>query len=458
MRKEKFKSLILLVLFATSIFLSREFWHRDNVDYNLAKENKEIKLEEDIIRPYKYLINFNSRSHTVVYVDDDLWGYSKSYIARALTNKNSKVSTLETSQYNKLLEQGSLVLNFHKDSNIYILSKFLDIELDSQIWKQVPSINNIYLSLEGEPFIVVESNEVYKKIYNFDYSYDEILERISEIKNSDDYTLYYSIKDSFNVNSNLFIPYNLNRKIPNIYLDNELKIEDLNKVRSFSESFFNKDIDYMREIIEKNGSILHIYNEEVLKYKKSGIIEYFNPVQENISERKLFLSLGTAINFLSEKDLIDENMYLKSIEEIEFKNNLGYRFIFKYYFNDLEVISQEDRDYIEIDVFNNYIQGYKKNIRYGKKIDYVDDEALSLLDLINLNFQVLEEDYLEEDLDDDFLVNNIISDIKDISLYYYEMEDNERNILKPVWGINLGDYIYIFDIYTGDFFDKKIKE
>lgn len=461
--KEKLKTLLLIVLFGTSLFLSREFWAGSTYsDYVQASEEENLVFENNIVRPYKFLINFSNKNHTVIYGQDNIWHLSKPYIIQALDSKNSKITNISKKDYNKLLNKSSLLLNFNTESSTYILSESLDFELNNLMAKKVPTFKSILISLLEEPFIVLESEGVYKKIYNFDYDYKDLEEYLYRIKEKGEFTNYYAIKESLNVNSNLFIPYNLNENIPDLYLKDELDIRNLENIRDFSKKFFNKDIDYMREIVEKDNSVLHIYNEEVLKYKPDGLVEYFNPLEENVLERNLSLSLKTAIKFLHNKYLMSEDIYLSNIEEIKCKGNLGYRFTFKYYINNLEVISKENsRDYMEIDVFNNYIQSFKKNTRYiVRKEDKLED-AISLLDIININYETFEKDYLlkeNESLEDDLRVEKVISSIDSVGLYYFEdLVEEGQVLLKPVWAVNIQDYVYLLDIYSGELLDKKKK-
>ena len=86
--------------------------------------------------------------------------------------------------------------------------------------------------------------------------------------------------------------------MPKIYVENEFNINDIDEIREMAERFFNKDIDYIGEIIEDSGSIIYLYNQQVLKVNPNGQIEYFNPLEESVVERNLYTSLNYAKTFI----------------------------------------------------------------------------------------------------------------------------------------------------------------
>ena len=72
--------------------------------------------------------------------------------------------------------------------------------------------------------------------------------------------------------------------MPLIYVENELDVDDIDGIREIAEAFFDKDIEYLREIIEGNGSILYIYDQRVLKIYQNGLLEYFHPLEAQLGK------------------------------------------------------------------------------------------------------------------------------------------------------------------------------
>ena len=194
----------------------------------------------------------------------------------------------------------------------------------------------------------------------------------------------------------------MSKELPLVYVENELNIDDIEEIRNIAKNFFEKNIDYIREIVENNGSVLYVYNQKVLKINQSGLLEYFNPLEESVKERNLYISLNTASEFLSSHIGVPKDLYLSKIEEIESELNFGYRLTFKYRIRGFPVVLGKDiaEDFIQIDVFNEHIRNYKRFIRRDMNIDVSNmteaSEMLSAFDVINMNYDLLEKGYIKD--------------------------------------------------------------
>lgn len=458
--KDSIKSLFLLLLFLTSIFLSKHIWVSD-VD-NLAKKTRDENIEDidiDLLRPYKVLVNFNKRNHTIKYGKDTiLWDESKDYIREGFTSRNISIEEIKRDEYKDYLKKKSIVFHFPKGLNTYLLGKSLNIDKMNSVTEDIAKTEYIYLSLHGkERFLILSWEDRFYKISNFSIDVRKLNEELSRIEKDARYTGYYPVTDSMEIDSLLYIPYNMLDSYPYVYMGDIDRDNYLRVARKNSEEFFKKDIDYIREVVEGSGSILHIYDKEVLKYGTDGSLEYFNPMKETIRERNLLMSLRKSSEFLQKHIDDSGKYYLSELREIESKGNLGYRFIFKSNIDGIELLDlEDDSDYIYIDVYNSHVQRYRKYVKRDIKKDYPDEEAVSAFDILNTSYEILKEGYLEfndiDGLGDDELVDRVYEDIEDISIYY--IEDDDKRALRPVWLFETGRIAYVFDIYTGELISK----
>lgn len=472
------KTLLLVVLFIMTIVLSKKLWFENFNSYTLTEasglEEKEVEvIERNIIEPYKTLLNFGKRNHTVIYKGEKLWQESIPYISEALSSKDVIASEISQEEYKELLDKKSIVFHFPQKLTTYILAKSLGVEKANYITEDIQRFEHIYLYLlRGEQFLILDYEDKYYKISNFTIDTSKILAELKEVETSGrqdeseetDYTNYHALSTTMDIDSVLYIPYNMVEKYPYILVNEPFGKDMLKISRDYSEKFFNRDIDYIKEVREDNGAILHIYDQEVLKYSKDGVIEYFNPLQEKTQEKNLMLSLNKASQFLQKHIDKSEKIYLSEYQDIKYKgDSKGYRFIFRYNIEGLELLDIEDRNnYIYIDVYNNNVQGFKKRIDRNLHREYTDKEAISGFELINNkeNYDIFRADYERDhgvsNLSDEDITDNIYENFIDISLYYVNDFEKGLEVLKPVWLISSREYEYIFDLYSGGLIQKNL--
>ncbi|WP_352404664.1 YycH family regulatory protein [Sporanaerobacter acetigenes] len=477
MNKEDLKTLFLILLVCISIFLTKKLWIKIPSEMIPVFKIKEgigsSYLFSDMLIPDKILLNFSDKNHTLLYSDEKygLWPGGKMILKKALSEKNYKVSHMKKEEFLKYQNNKSINFYFAEEMNTYILAKALDVKEPNNITERISKVNNIYIYLEkGNPFIIFCNDNTYLKISNLNIQTKVLREILSGIEVGEEYTRYYSIRDTLGSNNDIYIPFEMVNEIPSVFVQNEIRIDNRDEIRMIAEKFFSKNIDYLREIVENNGSTIYIYNQKVLKIHKNGLLEYFSPLDEPVTERNLYISLNTAADFISSHSGPPKEMYLDKIEEIKSDNNLGYKFTFKYRIRGIPLIIGDDEveDFIQIEVFNKYVKAYKRFVRkdmhvpiYKEAIE--QENMLSAFEVIDMNFDLLEERYVEdmgitEDVKIENLNEKIVESIEDISLAYFDpckKESNEKLI--GVWTINIKGRIYVFDVYTGELIYEKGK-
>ncbi len=478
MAKERLKTLLLLSMVCISIFLTKGLWI--SMPYDLLPSLKKEEaiganyLLGDMIRPHKYLLNFSNEAHTIRYTDSNkyLWTSTRSILIDALSSNSAKFSTISHEDFLACNEKRSIVFYFPEEFNTYILSRSLNVTKPNDIVKKIEEIDSIYFYLgKGDSYFIFSKGEKHVKLSNLDIDTENIKERVKGIEKSENFNYYYPMKDTLGVNNDLLISFKMSKDMPKVYVESELNTNNIEEMRDIAEKFFNKDIDYIREIVEDSGSIIYLYDQQVLKIKPNGELEYFNPLNEPVLERNLYNSLNTAADFLSQNIGIPQNMYLAKIEKIKSEEDLGYRLSFRYRMGEFPIILGSDtiEDFVQIDVFNKNIRKYKRFIR--KDMGLVREDSLenknllSAFDIINLNYNFLESKYMQEnkiDFKSEESLNlkeDVLSSIKDINIAYVDLCTKDKGEeLIGTWVLEFLDKLYAFDIYDGNLIlEKDIK-
>lgn len=470
---ERFKTILLLSLVIISLLLTRQIWIKSPYRTGLAFEDGKLDTDDyiriDIIKPHKYLLNFNEDSHTIFHSDmnNNLWTSVHSSLVDILSSNNVKTEEISNEEFITYHDNRSIVFYFPEQYNTYILARFLDIPQPNDITEKIQKVDSIYVYLgKGEPYLVFSDKDFHLKIYESNLDLEYIKTKVGQIEKSNNITYYYPMRDSLNVNNDIYIPYKMSRAIPTVYVKNDINTDNIEDIRKIAEVFFQKDIDYIREIVENNGTVLYLYGDEVLKVSQNGFLEYYSPLEEQVPERNLYVSLVTASEFLSSNMEIPEDLYLDDIQEIESGGNLGYRFTFKYRIGGLPVIlkNEEIEDFIQLEVFNKYIRSYKRFIREEMSVKsnnvIGNTEMLSAYEIISMNYDLIKNDYMVENnvqaIDEDKLKEELLLNIEDISIAYLDPCENKvREKLIGVWILKMKNNVYAFDVYDGSLVIKK---
>ncbi|KGG81270.1 hypothetical protein Y919_01185 [Caloranaerobacter azorensis H53214] len=474
MQKDRAKTFLLVSLVLISIFLTQQLWIQ--IPFSLGPylskdKDKGIRYNyilSDVISPEKYLINFGG-SYTILYSGsrDDLWLKIRSYLKGIFQNEDLSYKEIDETEIIKNDVKKSINLFFADDIPTYMLLKILDCKLSSSIYSSIENVRNIYIYLGVNPYIVLSNGTNHIKIYNIKVDTSILINTLDKIER-ENVLEYYSIR-MWGINKDVYIPINtssLSYIIPYVYVNNEINTGNYLSMGSVAKNFFGEDLEYARKIVETDGSVIFLYGQKGLKISKNGLIEYFNTLDENVTERNLFISLNKAVDFITKHLGWPEEAYLSSIEEIEYKGNKGYRFKFKYRINNFTIYSDKNKfnSPIEIEVFNKNVKSYKRYIRNISQVEYKKfskDEVLPPEKVIEINLSMIKADLakknnLKIEEIDNFMILSFIDDIK---LGYFDYCDKKyKQKLIGVWVIDVDGITYIFDMHDGKFVNGGLTE
>ena len=512
--KEKLKTVLLISLFGISIILTKQLWiELPNRVFSMARENVELNLTYDLIdmiAPSKYLIHFDENNHTLFYDESKytLWTDARAGLESVLESEQIQIEIIDKEDFSLYNKMRSISYEFPEKLNTYILAKALEIEKPNEIIDAIDDIDSIYIYLGSEePFFVFSNDKNNIKVsHNISYYNDldgedvnwDIITKVEkkfsgkkedEVENQDIFKLsslkekvlnieknkkfnyYYSMKDMVGTDKDVYIPYEMNTVLPTVYMENQIRTMDETAKEELVEKFFGQKIDYIREVVENNGSNIYIHDKRVLKLNSNGTLEYFNALEESIGKRNLYESMNTASEFLSKTLGYSKGMYLSNIDTIEDENkNPGFVLSFRYRIRGIPIIlgNANFNDFIIMEVYNNHVKSYKQIMRkdMAKSIDFGIGEKegtiLHSFDVIDSNYEMFLEDYkktndirTEEDISV-ITVEDVLSSIKDITLAYYDSSMKEVNEeLISVWVIKTDKSLYSFDVYTGQLVNKR---
>lgn len=470
--KERFKSFLLISLVGISFLFTKRLWlGLPNEAVGVFNEKDQVfntsYLVMDMIAPNKYLLNFN-KNQTLFYDDSkyNLWANTKASLARILSSKSINMEILSKQEFATYNSSQSIVFNFPEKVNTYILAKALDIKSPNNIVDTIPNIDSIYVYLgKGDPFFVFSYKDKNIAVYDSTISVEDIKEQVGEIEKGKRYNYYASMKDTIGTDKDIYIPYEMKNNLPTIYVENEIRMLDEDQKRNLAERFFNRNIDYIREITESNGTAIYVHGQKVLKLNTNGTLEYFNPLEGVVKKRNLYESMDTAAKFISENPGVPKEMYLNKVDEIEEDGSLGYKLTFKYRIRGIPVIlgNREVVDFVEVEVFNNHIRSYKHFIRKDMNVPLdnitIDKKMLSSLDVIDMNYDFLFEKQIQASniKDEEIVIEELLSSIEDITMAYFDpcLKDKGDQLI-GVWVIKTNEGIFAFDVYKGNLvYEKK---
>lgn len=465
--KERLKTLLLISLVGISLLFTKKSWiEMPNGLANIFEAEKVYSstyLLSDMLAPNRYLLNFDAKYHTVLNNDfeNGLEAHAKELITAGLNSREIEIRDLSDEEYHAYNDRRSVVFYFPDKVNTFILSKVLDIDKPNAIADSIPEIDKVYIYLgEGEAFYIFSDEKDHIKVYSQSLDTSKLGERVDQIEAKKNYNYYDSMENRFGIKSNIFIPYEMNNPIPRVFVENKIVSFTEDDKKQLVETFFDKDIDYIREIVENNGSTIYVYNQRVLKLDINGTLEYFNSLDKKVNKRNLYASMNTATDFISKNTDLIRNMYLNKIEEIEVDGSMGYRFTFGYRVGGIPVIlgNEEVEDFIEMEVFNSEIRLYKHHIRryMNRELERISFEKkiLSSFQVIDMNDEFIMNAYLKEnniDLkEDENIIEEVLSSIKNIDLAYFDPSIKTiGEELIPVWVIESEKGYYAFNVYNG---------
>lgn len=453
---DKLKSLLILVLSFTSVvllFLNFGMTREDLTIYTSFGERNIIfdsnALLSDAVMAESIGVNFGDETHTLLNnpVNEDIWNNSAELIKEIFEEENKSITSIDfinNSIYNEVLKQESIVLFFKKNISATTLLNGLGVENTKDIVEEFGEIKTIYISLERNFVIINEGIRNHLLTFN-SLDVSNIKEQVDILKENG-FNPYKTLDEVFKNKNIGYVPVLSEQNIEGVRFHNILETLTDSNIENIVYNFFQKEVNYLREIKEEGIQTIYVDREKILKISEEGLISYFNPEEPQVTERNLYISLDTALSFISNNLGYDSSLYLKEIRTIELQDYSGFKFIFGKSAKSYKVnIQNEDiLDYIEIDVYNNHVRRFSQLFRgeIPESTPLVElkpnQEVLSIIskNLININQGLFPNG--ERSLS----FNEILNRVEDASLVYVDKGDESP--LDIAWKVEIMDEEFEF--------------
>ncbi|MFZ5968296.1 MAG: two-component system activity regulator YycH [Bacillota bacterium] len=479
MKKETFKTILLICLFALCTALTQQLWINlpltevalmsEAAKNNLAAENIKNNMMH-VINPQSFTINFGDFDSTVLFSDTyQIWQDIRAILPEYFSEK-TEVEEISRQDWETAYQKKSVKLDFGYKIPAHVLRDVVQGG-DSGIYKKVTDIDSILVPA-GEDYTLYLANAAEDKYYKAGCKGGSngnqiIAQKISEIKTENQYESYKSIKEFWGVENPVLMPIPSDQSYAsNSKLISKLVVEpEINENRAdyFAGTFFGTNFDFIRKITETNGTIIYMYGygQRTLKIYPSGLLEYLEEENNTKSGSTMvpWDAVKIGIDFIKKHGDFpksEDGMYLRAIQPIEKKN--GYILLFGYRMNKLPVYVDHDllRSPIELEVMNHQVTSYKRYIKEIKKENIENVDILPpyhILLNIEKNKNMIAKKFAAEAKEGTKqgetvirdVTNQIFSSIRSIEMGYFDKDDK----MIPVWVITIGKDVYYFDIYTG---------
>lgn len=491
MDKGRFNSFILVSLFIISLFLaSKTLFDPDTDIFPFLGKDRGYSTEDSVISqiilPKRILLNYSPDTHTVVHSNNeyDLWNKSKKIIRDTFMKDNINITEISKQDFVNEKSKKSISIELPDEFPISLISKALGVPVPINIEGSIESIKEIYIRIGSETYIILSNNDKTVKINNSKYNIEDLAKTVEVLKNSRDFINYYPSRLILGTKADLYVPNSMDDNEKKIYVDNDIELEKDENIDKIVEGFFDKDLSYLRKVVDNSGTIVYMYNQNTgLLVYPNGLIEYSKTLDKVTLERDIEESLNTLIEFVNTKDRFPKEGYLAKVEEITSEDDSkGYRFTFDYKIDGRTVYINNSRDSdnaqlikpLVIEVFNDQVKSYKRLYRdvivkedyqsSGNEPleieDYKEDEKKDRYnpeEIINKNIKEFIDE--ENDMTKKNIDQEVIASIDNISLGYYD--NGKRYYSTPlveVWVIDIGEKRYLFEIDSGEKKDVEVLE
>lgn len=448
--KDKIQTLTILILLLSSIyllFLNFGMAPKDIFKTKKLAEEDQIRpgdnLMADAIKPKSLAINFGSGHHTLVDnpLKDDYWEDIKEIIKQSFQEKDKNSMSLDSISedlYKQLLNQRSIYMEFNEGLTTLTILNALKAETTSKLVEKFPKIESLYISLE-KPFVVIKNQNNIKLLTFDDLKTDNLNIKVANLF-LEGYNPYDLAADTLGDTSTEYIAKIEDHKIEKITYKNLLKTLDDQQIENIIKKFFQKDLNLIREIKEEGIQTIYVDGDKILKITNLGQISYYDPQIPKIKERNLYISLETALSFISDTLGIDDSLYLKEIKPIELKGFQGFKITFGKSTGQykVEVADENIRSYLEVDVFNNHINRISKYFRgqaEERKTYITVGKDQSLEAKIRQNTDQINQNLKRGPLNQD----QILKQIQEANIIYKDKGD--QSPLDLYWQIKIQDQI-----------------
>ncbi|WHE07141.1 two-component system activity regulator YycH [Thermoanaerobacterium thermosaccharolyticum] len=350
--KEHIKTIVLVLLVSTSLYLSYTLWTSfPQKSFFMTKSTPSSVDIFSIVRPSSIEINTNGRFKDITSANDitSIWENT----IKILKDNLDKGITLSQVDKSSVKLIGNLIyIDMGKGITKDIFADALNLKSLSELNKinSDAYIKEIIIKVGSKPQIVFTdyNNYFVMSLKNSRY-FDELIGK--QFQNSIDYVMT-TADDVYSENVFVLKNFTLGKYVNKGFANDSI-------YRTITKNVF-VNISVVREIKENNGSYMYTDGIRGIRLYRNGLIEYFDTTT---TSSKLTMSkiesLDKAIEFIKDLGINVEDVYITGVSGSGTEYNFSFNYIYDYPI--CVIRNGEKSDPIDISVSNGIIKTAKVN-------------------------------------------------------------------------------------------------
>lgn len=481
MLKERVKSLALFLLFALSIYLMKELWASDLILMlkNDSQTHNTVQDTASIVIPNTITYSFGNGSNSAVFYDvHKSWGAILPDLQRALSQP-FKVEVVDESVFREAVSGRSIRYSFPYQLKVRDLIEVLKIDVNRK-----PTDNHMFqdLVIAGgkSKSILTRAEDVYLKI-TFDTFLSAVDLELLEAEKAEPVPFrtvesIYKIQSLLASDENLYeaneqlVPVGRVASAENSSVITEYAIMDDGVLRQLVSQFFGTHI--VKKLVDIDGSLVYLYGygEKALKISANGEIEFTAKLQTTtLKSINLEEALQIALSFVDRFGGVPTGLVLRNYQVTQVNDTPTYTLDFDMVLSQQRVVGDSSTPGISITLVGDQITEYRRFVLLptGEGETLGDNDTYQTIDrLINLNFSnTLSPNFLGDnpnllvrptELSSRDVLFHLLQHINDFEPVYF-LNEASFSTLVPVWRIGFDQYIYYFDLNTGQIIKTERK-
>jgi hypothetical protein len=471
---ERIKTMIIIGLFAMSIFLSSQVLYTTGplIGEEQATPVVSSFVLSNFVLPESMILHFSKDSHTILSATKEptLWAAGMTQMKLVLESVGTRQEEMEWELLREKKAEESIDYLFSFPVPTDLLLHTYGIVPDESL--QLPdALTGIWISGENGELVLIHEKSAIRLIPNARSSdLSALIRRVREEK----YIHYYP-GVLLNDKAEFYLPITLGDVLPNVRVQSAVDINDSASLEKIAKGFFEENYPYARRIVESDYTTIFVQGNDTLVISEGGLLEYTNTAVQTNQSSSLFEGLQVAGKFIEDRDQIGDPVYLTGVEVGKDRDGTEtYQFNFSYFVNDTPVRLKKEMEEswnlgspIEVLVKNNEVKTYRRVLRIVQPdFQPLPQDTLGPQDVIDQNFDTIVARYQASlrargEAEPENYGQAIYQAIEDVKLSYFDCPEQRMNgemELMAIWEVLIDDYVYYFDVHTGNLADVVERE
>ncbi len=479
-KKERFKSILLVVLFLSAVLLSYFYFLnisfsgiREKVNDSLSGTSAFIDTDtpelSSFIRPDSIEINFGDGTFSVYQGKiADRWKEFTDYYNNFSVMKNILIEEISKEQWDETMYMKSIKYIFENPLPVSLLEVSGASNFGQSDYFDSVSVIAYSEASPSSLFVYDEKADQYFRIIS-DITSDIISKQIDSFS-SNESGQYYPINMYLGTENTALVPYKTVFSLQKTDINTGGTDVTETYEKEIASAFFGESLDFVRKITDDDNTIIYMYRygQKMLRIYDNGQIEYQEAASDYDNACDFNEAFNLAVSFISshgswssaDGNKLESKLYSATADE---SGEIPiYSFIFKIYPDNYPVYCM-DSDSLEIKISGEQILYYKRN--FNTVVPDMSEEGApvmpgaSVSEILSYNCDNIADtlynanllEYNNSEMD---TFDYVVSKIKSVKTGYY-FENKENKTLRPVWSISFSGIELFYDLYSGEYLGSE---